>query len=263
MPVEKAQLVDLAASIRRSRRPVTFLIGAGASISSGAPATAEVEAAFAPLQQGRYAGQDLRAVLHTLPKAEKQDILAPLFAGVRPNVGYRALAALAMHKPVIVLNLNWDGALSDAAAMVGTKEHCRDIQDIDPLAPPVLGATGLLNLHLHGILGGDCRFGTLETLTFPEPLSSYLVDQCLRQMVVIVGASLRAETDLPGVFASAQQSGAAGTVWYFGRPEAAARTARAHRMTITGSPFTHFDDIPGFDFDDFMVDLYDTFLAHP
>ena len=261
MAPDKDTLVDLATSIRRARRPVTFLIGAGASISSGAPTTAQVAAAFATLQHGRYAGQDLRAVLHTLPEREKQDILEPLFASVRPNVGYRALAALATHKPVIVLNLNWDHALRDAAAIVGVTEQRLDIQDVDPLAPPRLGGTGLLQLHLHGLLGRQCRFGTLETLTFTEGQSSFLIDQCLLQTVVIIGASLRGETDLPRIFTTAQQSGDAGTVWYFGRPEAHPRTTRAHRMTITGSPFTHFDDIPGLDFDDFMVDLYNTYLT--
>ena len=105
-----------------------------------------------------------------LDEEEKQLVLAPLFRDILPGAGYHALASLAAYRQVIVLNLNWDSAMAQAARQRGVLLSTFDIKS-DPATWPSFddaAAPGLHDIHLHGLLGDVCRFGTLETLSFSD-----------------------------------------------------------------------------------------------
>ncbi len=266
MAVDSDVVADLAGSIARSSGPVTFLLGSGASLSSGAPTTSQVAGAFAAVQTGRFGGLDLRSVLHMLPEQDKQNILGPLFAGVSPGVGYHALGALSRSHDVRVLNLNWDDAVTKLAATGATVDSW-DLLDFLPPGGLPARSDGIYQLHLHGQIGVACRFGTLETLDMTPEQTDFIFDNFLRHTTVILGASLIGETDLPRVFARHRRESIdrpVSALWYFGRESAPSRTSRAasaQRRTLTGSSFTHFEDVVNFDFDDFVVDLTNQVLG--
>ncbi len=137
-----------------------------------------------------------------LDEEEKQLILAPLFRDVMPGAGYHALASLAAYRQVVVLNLNWDGAMAQAARERGILRSTFDIK-AGSVTWPSFGdasAPGLHDIHLHGMLGEVCRFGNLETLSFTDAEQELLVAHGLSGMLVCLGASLDGEKDLPALF---------------------------------------------------------------
>lgn len=212
---------ELGMAIGRSDRPVCFLLGAGASLSSGAPATSTVVEAFAEATNLRFEGMDFMTAVSLLEEREKQEILAPLFEGITPAGGYHAIASIAAYVPVVVLNLNWDDALAQAAAAKGVLIASFDITASSTSWPdPASREHGVVDIHLHGILGEQCRFGTLETLTFEAEAAEYLVTHGLDQTMVCLGASLNSENDLPAVFRShvaKRQHSSPPPHWYFVR----------------------------------------------
>src|SRR5258708_11942109 len=83
---------------------ITFIIGAGASFSSGAPTTAAVIEAL--LSYGQFPDLDvLRSEVHTLSDAMKKTAILKLFPQpLVPYLGYRPMAAIRHSKRVLVLN---------------------------------------------------------------------------------------------------------------------------------------------------------------
>lgn len=188
-------------AIGRSDRPVCFLLGAGASISSGGPTTTAVVEAFTEATERRFEGMDLMRAVGLLEEREKQEILAPLFEGVTPAGGYHAIAAIAFYIPVVVLNLNWDDAMAQAAEAKRVLRASFDIVTDPPTWPNLTTQEpGLVDIHLHGTIGDACRFGTLETLTFEPPATEYIIAHGLDQTMACLGASLNGENDLPSLF---------------------------------------------------------------
>jgi len=224
---------ELGGVIGRSGKPTCFVVGAGCSLSSGAPSTAAVHQALADATSVRFEGLDLRQALHTLPETEKQDILAPLFADISFSPGYIALASLARRRRILVLNLNWDTALSNACERVGVEYITEDIEDI-PGKLPALGDTGLLDIHVHGIIGRQCRYGLIETLSFKESQHKWLLENGLANTTVIIGAEMTYETDFSQLFGEQPYNSRRPAVsqWFFVRGRKA-RTARIGFVSST------------------------------
>ena len=55
--------------------------------------------------------------------------LEPIFAQLRPHVGYRCLAALARSRRVVVINLNWDPLVTMACDLLNVPWVAYDIGD--------------------------------------------------------------------------------------------------------------------------------------
>ena len=83
---------ELARSLAGEDSPITFVLGAGASTSSGAPTSAEVADTLRRGTRVRL-GNDPHHNLHEIVDDEVRSLLAPLFSDVSPGVGYRLLAA--------------------------------------------------------------------------------------------------------------------------------------------------------------------------
>jgi hypothetical protein len=196
---------ELGGVIGRSRRPVCFILGAGCSLSSGAPSTSAVHQAIFEATRTRFEGLDLRQALHTMPEIEKQDILLPLFENIDFGPGYAALAGLARSCRVLVLNLNWDTALAQACERANVVYSVRDINDLVD-DPPAMSAAGLLDIHVHGVLGEQCRYGVLETLSFTAAQRAWLLENGLANTTVIIGATMTYETDFSQLFGEQVQS---------------------------------------------------------
>ncbi|HKR65723.1 MAG TPA: hypothetical protein VJZ00_18475 [Thermoanaerobaculia bacterium] len=214
------QVAGLVEFLKNSpRAALTFLIGAGTSISSGGPTTPQVETKLTSVHGSFDANTELTA-------AEKETVQS-LFAGFSPYIGYHALAAMALTRPVFVLNLNWDDGLEQAARAVGLRP--KDIESIsiyDSDSVVQLQDSlrrerhrGLVIVHLHGRLhDGNYHFSRLETLTFPDPGRS-LIKQFLRHTTLIIGTSLRTDADMTQILAEtpADGPGTVGPVWLFSR----------------------------------------------
>lgn len=256
---------EVGSKIGRLEDPVAFLLGAGASFSSGGPTTTAVVEAFRRAAGARLDGTDLMNSISQLDEREKQAILSPLFRSVTPGAGYHALASLAAYRKVFVLNLNWDEAMADAGRAKGLLRGSFDLAD-DPASWPSLGdqsEPGLYDIHLHGRLGEECRFARLETLRFSDEERGLLM-QCLDGLMVSIGASLAGELDLPAVFKAHQaqrDSTKANDHWYFLRGEDSEDGTDRYRKAVTyASPWTTAKD-PALDFDRVAVTIVDAAIA--
>jgi hypothetical protein len=195
---------------------------------------------------------ELRDALHTVPEHEKQDILRPLFADIRPARGYLALAALGRHRLITVINLNWDAALTKACEQVGVRYEVRDIKELARDRPPSFEA-GVVNIHVHGMIGVECRYGRLETLHFTEAEAAWLLKRGLANTTVIIGASLQGETDLAMVFSRWAESNGGrrptASQWFFVRSGTEDDADhRLRRANTHAQPMTYISD-PHIDFD--------------
>ena len=139
---------------------LVFVLGAGCSLSSGCPSYDGVKAKLdvAPGRDGRNVEMRLAA-----PSAQRRRIQS-MFEGCSPNIGYYCLAALARERRVIVLNLNWDNMVAQAAIAIGVECDSFDIQEIDDVEGPK-SSPGLTVIHLHGPLA-EPRFRLLDTAAF-------------------------------------------------------------------------------------------------
>jgi hypothetical protein len=248
---------DLAGAVARSSKPVSFVLGAGCSLSSGAPATATVHSAFEDATRGRRGSAEVRDLLHLIPEAEKQDILRPLFANAIPYIGYLSLAALGRRRRVHVLNLNWDTLLEQACDQLSVPHVSFDFNDrslwneVERLSPE----SGILIVHPHGILGHECRYETLATLRFDDDQKNYISTHFLAHTTVVVGASVTNDTDLHELLLAQPRpvSGRpAASQWYFGRPDATAQQESIRRVLLPGAALTYRAE-PDVDFDQLLV----------
>jgi hypothetical protein len=243
---------------------VTFILGAGCSLSAGAPTTAQIDHALREATSARFKGLDLRDALHQMPEQEKQDILLPLFEKVGVNPGYMAIAALATVKPVVAINLNWDLALENACRRARAAVTVVDIVDGPRTSWPSPDGKGLLDLHVHGVIGNSCRFGRLETLTFTEDQQEWLRSHGLDNTLVVLGASLTFETDLTKLFqghaSRDSQSRPQSSHWYFVRGTLADAEDRLRRANFKVQSLT-YEVAPDIDFDMVATTIVDHALA--
>ncbi|WUJ69947.1 hypothetical protein OG809_33220 [Kribbella soli] len=255
---------ELGGAVGRSSKPVCFILGAGCSLTSDAPSTKAVDEALRDATSARFDGMELRDALHVMPEHEKQDILRPLFARVRPARGYLALAALAKHRLVTVLNLNWDDALTQACEQAHARCEVRDIRQLEPDWPGDMNS-GLINLHVHGMVGDECRYGRIETLSFTAPETEWLLTHGLAYTTVIIGASMEDETDFTGVFDKwAEANGnrrPTASQWFFSR--SARDEGPADRLRSTNVRTQAFTNVrePGVDFDTIATLITDRALG--
>jgi hypothetical protein len=201
-----AKARDLARNLSlpaRRHEPVCFVVGAGASLSSGAPSTSRVVDAFDRAFGGRLAGADATERRHAIDgfnESEKRAAIEPLFEGITPYVGYRCLAAMGRERRIFILNLNWDRAPEIACEMLGVPFDSLSLAEgevrlLDALTKP---GYGVVVVHLHGQWDRDVRlgYGTLETLSFSDDARKLLFEHALKHTTVVLGASLADDTDI-------------------------------------------------------------------
>ena len=193
---------DCARSLARDDEPVSFLLGAGASLSSGAPTTTSVVDALARATAGRLRAKDVRTFVDRIGERDKQNILRGLFAEVRPHIGYLSLAAIGRHRRVVVANLNWDPLVAEACAQLGVPCRSFDLADRQhwQLVNDLPADSGVVVIHIHGLLGYRSRIASLETLSFTPEEERLLAELVWANPTVIIGASLVDDTDLEAMF---------------------------------------------------------------
>jgi hypothetical protein len=270
------ELEDLFRSLHADvRTPLCFLIGAGASLSSGAPGTAEIVAALMAAQPRLFPdAQAVYAKVQRLDPDERGPIIRHLFSNVVPHIGYRCMAAMARQRPIIVVNLNWDDCPLDACRRLGIPENliaAVNLEDTEQAATELRRLLrrkkGLLSVHVHGRLedpdSRDPSLGTRETLSFTKA-EFELLQRLLNFRTVVIGTSLSGHHDVPklveGLLPPAGKK--AKRLWVIERgpaaflpnPETDAGYELTQALADRNSPF-NFIASPDVDFDMFMVAL--------
>lgn len=235
--------------------PLCFIIGAGASLSSGGPTTTRVEEAL--LGYNHFDGvEQLRAKVHDLTEKMKSGAIVPLFKDFAPYLGYYALASIAHRRRVLVLNLNWDMAVERACELVGVKYASADIREVKKIRQALSDpAVQLICVHLHGTLENEqLRFGRLETLSFSNQQTKLLQHDFLTHPIVIIGATLRGDADMVSLLQQITRDNRdVNPVWLLTRDESVLRDGELRRMLIArkSEPNTVHDE--SLDFDRAMV----------
>src|SRR5262245_15986521 len=114
----------IASEPKDGLRPLTFFIGAGASLSSGGPLTSDVEDALLEENPDRFPDRDtLYAHVHDVSMERKRRSIRHRFEFMRPYIGYLCLARLGQRRQVVVVSLNWDMMVERACDMLGVPCH--------------------------------------------------------------------------------------------------------------------------------------------
>jgi hypothetical protein len=249
---------------------VTFLLGAGASMSSGAPSTPRVTDALTEQFPEEFPNSEISDGMDAISDPQVRTAIRPLFDDIEPHVGYLSLAALAQSTRVLVVNLNWDPSL-EIAALKRIGVSCKSIvlDEKNDLAAGLeeiehcLGDRNIrvVNLHLHGRLdGGDIRLAPKRTATFETETIKMLWNSFFTHPTVVVGASLKGERDVTGMLTAAAQrvepkaEPKNSPFWIFSRqseqtdspddPVAAELLSRNEcELNFQGDPFVDFDRI--------------------
>src|ERR1044071_8712431 len=206
--------IDLVGEVARTSRPddigppepLTFLLGAGASLSSGGPKTGDILATCRRMRPGVFPTD--KAVYDefstSLTSIEREQIIAPLFRDSDPYVGYRCLVAMARSRPVFVVNLNWDSNVSRAGERSDVPVSSFDLKDVEEGQQHIKEAMerghGVVCAHVHGYLGyaedhdgpkesRGIRFSQPDTLAF-QPEELQLLQQMLAPFTIVAGTSL-------------------------------------------------------------------------
>jgi len=229
MTIERSRywltLVDVIAGHTLDNAPLTFVLGAGASVTSAAPSSARVERTWMDSNTTDFPDRkSLLAEIGLRGDVEKINPLKHLFKPVSPFIGYHCLAALGHDRPIFVLNLNWDDALEQACQAVSVPfhhvtlnrddelvfEHRRDdgevhfagIEESDLWEKGLLAgdpSAGVYCFHLHGRLDNrvsGIRFGVYDTLKFSPSVKKLITTRFFAHPTVVTGASLQGEYDV-------------------------------------------------------------------
>lgn len=193
---------------QREEAPFVWILGAGASLSSGAPSTYEIVTEIVKNLSNRDTRtltekdmfQEFYRVLDNLNDDERLRWLQWLCEKVQISDGYRCLAWLVQGGYVqVILTTNFDDllerALDDTAMMrdadfrlltVGREKEAQILKEMKDFQVPRIKV-----LKLHGSLAaGQIKFTPRETHEF-EPLIANLVTEYLSQDIVVVGHSGR------------------------------------------------------------------------
>ncbi|PKN49432.1 MAG: hypothetical protein CVU63_02185, partial [Deltaproteobacteria bacterium HGW-Deltaproteobacteria-20] len=207
---------------------LTLLIGAGASLSSGAPTTDEVFRAINARYPARLSDREaLRLRSHTITNSEKLNAIAPLFQKIVPFVGYRCLAVIAKSKRVYVLNLNWDSAVEDACAILGVSCVSASAEDwraeYGQLLKRLPPGKGVFCLHLHGWIRekSAIKIGVLETNAFPKKLINFIKKTAVPHPFIAIGTTIAGDLDIVSLLRVGIHSGSdldRMPAWLFARP---------------------------------------------
>ena len=149
---------DLAFNLSQPARrgePICVIVGAGASLSSGAPFTWQVLEKLDQAFGGRLAGADAaerRRAVDRFNESEKRAALEPLFSDVVPYTAYRCLAAMGRQRRVYAINLNWDLAIEDACERQGVPLESVSLEEGEGALRRALAVTGpgVTVIHVHG-----------------------------------------------------------------------------------------------------------------
>src|ERR1700730_4421974 len=113
-----------------SHEPITLLLGAGASLSSGAPSTDSVADAIWHANPARFKSrEDVYDDLVEITAVDKRHAIEPLFERTVPYAGYHLLAALARTRPITIVNLHWAACVLRACRKLGVRCQPHDIAD--------------------------------------------------------------------------------------------------------------------------------------
>lgn len=294
MSDQNGSWLDLAHTISHDigKGPINFVLGAGASMSSGGPSLAKLEQRWMDSNPAAY--PDRKALLERISKAndtQKINPIASLFDEIHPYIGYYALASLARERPVFVLNLNWDRALEQACetmpgvdfhhltvdragdliftTKVGEKEELVAGADFEGTVPPILDGTpapGVYCLQVHGRFDDEksgIRIGTYDTLQFTPIVKRTIIAKFFCHPTIVIGASLEGEFDIADLLMQLTQEPTAqprgdAPIYVFSRQEA--RTAEpsdklTRQVLYRRSSYSNFRGDPAVDFDHLMLEL--------
>lgn len=284
--------LDLAHTIPHDigKGPINFVLGAGASMSSGGPSLARLERRWMDSNPAAYPNR--RALLEKISKrndAQKINPIATLFDSIHPYIGYYALASLARERPIFVLNLNWDRALEQACLAIGVKFHHLTVdRDGDLIftakvgekedrvtggdfkkGPPVLEvppAPGVYCLQVHGRFDDEMsgiRIGTYDTLQFTPVVKRTIIGKFFCHPTIVVGASLEGEFDIVDMLIQLTQEPTMlprsdAPIYVFSRQET--RTSEpsdklTRHVLYRRSSHSNFRGDPAVDFDHLLLEL--------
>jgi hypothetical protein len=186
---------DLADAIGEVE-PLTVFLGAGASLSSGAPPTHEVDGLLTQMFS-RFRAPDLLAQMHRISGHDTAQALKTRFDGLIPYVGYRCLASLARHRRILVINMNWDPLLLAACERVGVPCLSFDLRDHNMWPPPnvLSDFVGVIDVHLHGTLSGPRHGSSAQQLPTEEEIA-FLVGLHYDARRLYLGLSLEVDHDV-------------------------------------------------------------------
>lgn len=273
-PAERSRqwltLVDSLVPALRAGGPLTFVLGAGASISSGGPTTESIEKEWLSALDFTDAAE-LHEKITQLGHQQKIDPIRPLFESIKPFIGYHCLASLARERPILVINLNWDEALERACESVSVPYFGLSVDTSDELTGEVeevkehLNAAkpGVYCLHVHGRLKdteSSIRFGLYDTLKFADPVMELIDEHFFTHPVVVVGASLQGEYDVIDLLRGLTDPTAvpASAFYIFSRQEERKQTPNGGLMQnvlFSRKSELNFRGDPAVDFDRLMLDL--------
>ncbi len=204
--------IKTLADLMRKRRttnqpPYVLLLGAGASLASGAPKIKQVIDDIVSTLGGRSPeamsdaekGDTFYKVLDRLSSAERYSILRKYLSQAAPSAGYRHLAALVKVGYFnTLLTTNFDTFLEDSLSDTGLR--ARDFvvamvgADSERLIQDAIGETGprIRIIKLHGDLSCAFAFTPEEVTRFSAQTKSLLQDYLARD-IVIVGHTMRDE----------------------------------------------------------------------
>lgn len=239
--------------------PLTVFLGSGASRSSGAPDTSEVEGLLGAMFE-RFGGGALEN-LHRVDDDDRSRALRDRFEGLVPYLGYRCLAILGRSRRVLVINANWDPLLQRACQLVGVPCHSFDLRD-ESMWPDVasLPDYGVIDVHFHGGLSAP-RHGA-ASIQWQTPAQVDLL-QTLHQGArrLYVGLSLDVDHDLVALGAALDHEQRPGRVFGFFRDEPTTNVATRVASLHGNEPvFVQRADV---DFDRVMLILADTLAPEP
>lgn len=248
--------------------PICFLVGAGASVTSGAPSMAKVEETWVAAL-GNVARDDLRRTLHKISQDQKRIPLLPLFSDLKPSLGYRLLAKMGRTRQVLVVNLNWDVLIEKACEEMGVQCSSFNLETdsaVEIRGTVERGAHGVVCLHLHGRIDparkspDPIQFSLLETLEFDKEQTELLARQFFGRPTFIVGTSLNAavlaDTDMLRLFIAVAQGHRVNEIL----PPVYLFTRESRYEAITSMLMTRIsaDNVvshPSLDFDRLMLEL--------
>jgi len=191
--------------------PLTFLLGAGASLSSGGPRTADILATCRRMRPGVFpTDQAVYDEFSTsLTPIEREQIIGPLFRRTEAYVGYRCLVAMARTRPIFVVNLNWDDSVKCAGKRLDVPVRSFDLKDVAEGRQCIDEALdrghGVVCAHVHGYLdyakdheGAEepqgIRFSQPDTLDFSGD-ELKLLQVMLAPFTIVAGTSLTGPRD--------------------------------------------------------------------
>ena len=190
------------------RSPICFLLGAGASLSSGGPRTSDILLTCRRDWPRKFRSDEdvYTGFTDELAPSQRESLMRPLFDDVEPYVGYRCLAAMARSRPVFVVNLNWDSCIKQAGDRVGVPVHPFDLRDLEQgrkaVEQVLADQAGVACAHVHGFLDNpDEAYGIRFRFSYSDTRAVEhdhleLLRELLGHTTIIAGTSLTGGGDI-------------------------------------------------------------------